>query len=94
MRIEIGAPVVVVPAWGKLWHLPVEEGLAQAVWGRPVAAHPTVCGLEGGIYAYRSIVRGLRFCAVCREGSPAEHLIPEKVVEKRGRYQRRKLAIA
>lgn len=77
MRIEIGAPVVLVQGVDSLWHLPVLDDLGQAMAHGSTECWPTLCGLDGGVYAYGPLVRRqLRMCGVCLRRSPAEHLIP------------------
>ena len=85
MRIQVGAPVVLTPAAEALWHLPAA---AQAsLRGRAARtleyafetgseAWPSLCGLDGPLYAYTGDLRGRRLCAVCRERGPLEHPIP------------------
>jgi hypothetical protein len=60
MRVEIGAPVVLVDGVDRLWHLPGPE---PAEHWQP---RPTLCGLAGDEFAYRSVVRDRKLCSVCR----------------------------
>lgn len=74
MRVEVGAPVMIVPGTELLYHLP-----ERSAGGRPLGEAldamrgtddwPTVCGLSGPLYALQP--RGeRRLCSVCREQRP------------------------
>jgi hypothetical protein len=81
MRVELGAPVVLVDGVDTLWHLPGDQ---PAEHWQP---RPTLCGLAGGMYAYRSVVRGRRGCGVCvRRARGRDHVNPAlgPLPEKRG----------
>jgi hypothetical protein len=70
VRVELGAPVVLAEASPALWHVPRPEPVSPT-------AQPTLCGLAGGVFAYRGpIVRARRLCGVCRRRGPAVHHDP------------------
>lgn len=87
MRIEISAPVVIADLPGglgaDLYHLPAStrtiaagartsqrtlaDGIHDDDW-------PTVCSLDGLVYAYNGPIRRRRMCGVCRQHAPDELL--------------------
>lgn len=79
MRIEVGAPVVLVRGVDDLWHLPAERRLGRELpladaEARGLAADwPTLCGLPGDLYRFVPFLRNRRLCAVCRTRAPILH---------------------
>lgn len=60
MRVELGAPVVLVDVAPTLWHIPTPEDHER-----------TLCGLAGDVFAYRGPVRARCLCKVCARRAPA-----------------------
>lgn len=74
MRVELEAPVVLVPGVDALWHIP--RRWAPGGWGAP-ATREALCGLHGDIYVYGGLVRERRACAVCRtRNEGADQYVP------------------
>lgn len=68
MRVEVGAPIVLVAGVEQFWHLP-RRNAPSDTW--------TVCGLEGLEYAYAGPLIRRRLCPVCSARGPAAHHRPE-----------------
>lgn len=58
MKVELGAPIIVVPAVETLWHIPVQPDDHDEV--------QTLCGLTGTLWSYAASLRERRCCFVCR----------------------------
>jgi hypothetical protein len=69
VRIELGAPIVVVDlglgASHDLYHLPSPDGGAA-----DGLAARTLCGLRGPVFLFTDLIRRRRACAVCRAKAP------------------------
>lgn len=84
MRVELGAPVIVVQLPGGLgeglYHLPAphrEVAAPHATTRRRMLVDetcpdewPTVCGLDGIVYGYDGVIRRRRMCGVCLRHAP------------------------
>lgn len=65
MRVELGAPVVLVPGVDVLWHVPADSK------GR------ALCGLVGEGFVFSGVARRRRLCSVCRARSESDVFVPE-----------------
>lgn len=80
VKVAVGAPIVLSPTSAAVWHLPV----SKREFGRTLEdafevgtrGWPSLCGLDGPLYAYAGEFRERRLCAVCRGSGPLEHPIP------------------
>lgn len=86
MRVEIGAPIVLVPGVDALWHVRSDDDLPALTAVRAierVAGHrlaepvATLCGLVGSTYSYSGPIRRRRCCGVCLRRSPRDLYQPE-----------------
>ncbi|RDI73286.1 hypothetical protein Gocc_2886 [Gaiella occulta] len=66
MRVEVGAPVVVVAGVDALWHIPTASDGATAL-----------CGLAGDEFVFAGVIRRRRLCGVCRARHSGDHYIAE-----------------
>lgn len=86
MTVEVGAPVVLVPAFDAVWHLPADEDGG------------TLCGLDGVSYVYRGPIRHRRACGVCRKahryGPHLDPLAEGSLIEPRRRGRPRLISDA
>lgn len=92
MRIELGAPIILFTLPGGLgddvYHLPAETAALPGWHGRPQRRRyadldmpptewPTLCGLQGIVYAYNGTMRQRHMCGVCRPAAPGTLLTLE-----------------
>lgn len=91
MKVEIGAPVVLRPEEGELWHLPkpakkmlehVEISIDDAM-RRMVTSWPALCDyVPGEVWVYDGPVRRRRLCRGCAFlNAAAPHHVPPSELE-------------